>query len=195
MRYLGIFGQKFDKNYVIFEINTFEVAKMQSSMFKKKNKFGTKIALSIFWLEFQKTIVMFEINTRICQNAKFHVKQKIFDFGTKNTLFGYFQAKIWKKKKIIVTLESSTLEFIKNEFLINTLNFGIGFAFSKGLGLGPTLLYKICLAFLWVKLKIQQNKTVSKPTNFLLFCPTLKQHYLPLFCSTVGMVVFPISNS
>ena len=48
MRYLGTFGQKFDKNYVIFEINTFEVAKMQSSMFKKNNKFGTKIALSIF---------------------------------------------------------------------------------------------------------------------------------------------------
>ena len=37
-------------------------------------------------------------------------------------------------KKRIFIFETSTLKMIKNEFLTHTVNFGIGFTFSKGLG-------------------------------------------------------------
>ena len=48
--------------------------------------------------------------------------------------------------------EINSLEFVRNEFLIHTVDFGIGPAFSKvhvfsegpGPGPGPNLLYKVC---------------------------------------------------
>ena len=40
----------------------------------------------------------------------------------------------------------STLDFFKNESLTHTVNFCIGSAFSKGPGLGPRPLYKVCHA-------------------------------------------------
>ena len=40
----------------------------------------------------------------------------------------------------IVIFEISTLEFLNNEFLIHTVNFGIGSAFSQD----PGPLYKVC---------------------------------------------------
>ena len=49
-------------------------------------------------------------------------------FGSKNALFGYFWGII---SKTIVMFEISTLEFAKNESLTHTVNFGVGFAFSK----------------------------------------------------------------
>ena len=55
-------------------------------------------------------------------------KMKIFNFETKNVLFGYFWA------TTIVIFESSTLDFVKNEFGTHAVNFGIGFVFSKGPG-------------------------------------------------------------
>ena len=56
-------------------------------------------------------------------------------------------------KKTIVIFEICTLEFINNEFLTHTVNFGTGSAFSKspgsafsqGPGPGPGPLYKVCL--------------------------------------------------
>ena len=45
MSFLGTFRPEYEKAIVIFEISTFEFAKMSSFMLKKKNKFGTKIAL------------------------------------------------------------------------------------------------------------------------------------------------------
>ena len=46
-------------------------------------------------------------------------------------------------------LEDSTLEFVKNEFLTNNVNLGIGSNFSKGpmsvFSEGPGSLYKVCL--------------------------------------------------
>ena len=55
-------------------------------------------------------------------------------------------------QKTLVVFEISTLKFVKNDFLINTMNFGIGFAFSNGLrspfsegpGPGQRQLYKAC---------------------------------------------------
>ena len=54
--------------------------------------------------------------------------------------------------KSIVIFEISTLEFVKNESLIYTVNFGIGSGFSKDSGSafsegpspGPGPLYKVC---------------------------------------------------
>ena len=68
---------------------------------------------------------------------------------TKNALFGYFWGRIFKNT---VIFEISSVEFVKHESLTHTMNFGIGFAFSKGLrsafseGLGPDSgpLYKVC---------------------------------------------------
>ena len=61
--------------------------------------------------------------------------------GTKNALFGYFWARIFKNT---VIFEIRTVEFVKHESLTHTMNFGIGSAFSKGLGLGLGPLYKVC---------------------------------------------------
>ena len=52
----------------------------------------------------------------------------------------------------LLSFESSTLEFVKNEFLAKTVNFGIESAFSKGQGSvfskdpgpGPGPFYKVC---------------------------------------------------
>ena len=69
-------------------------------------------------------------------------------FGTKNALLGCFWA--------IVIFEIRTLQFVKNEFLTHTVNFGTwsafrkvpGFAFSQdpvpGPVLSPSPLYKVC---------------------------------------------------
>ena len=55
-------------------------------------------------------------------------------------------------RKTIVIFEINTLEFLKNESLIHTVNFDLGSAFSKGRGsgfsegpgLGPGPLYRAC---------------------------------------------------
>ena len=52
----------------------------------------------------------------------------------------------------MVIFEISTLEFVKNEFLIHTMNFGIGSVFckgprsdfSEGPGPGSVPLYEVC---------------------------------------------------
>ena len=62
-------------------------------------------------------------------------------FGSKNVLFRYFWARI---SKSIVIFEISTLEFVKNESLTHTVNFGIGSGFSGDPGPGPCPLYKVC---------------------------------------------------
>ena len=51
---------------------------------------------------------------------------RMSNFGTKNALFGYFLAGALKtiRKK----------QFLKNNFLTHTSNFGIGLAFSKDPG-------------------------------------------------------------
>ena len=49
-------------------------------------------------------------------------------------------------RKTIIIFEISTLEFVKNESLTHTVNFTIGSAFSKGLGLCPDPLYKVCFS-------------------------------------------------
>ena len=67
-------------------------------------------------------------------------------FGTKNSIFGYFLGLIFKN------LYSYLKSFVKNEFLTDTVNYSMGSAFSKdpvsafseGLGLGPSLLFKVC---------------------------------------------------
>ena len=52
-------------------------------------------------------------------------------------------------QRTIIIFEISTLEFVKNESLTHTMNFGIGSAFSKGpmsaFSEGPGPLYKACL--------------------------------------------------
>ena len=65
-------------------------------------------------------------------------------------------AKIWDQKcliwvffgqnfkKTVVIFEISTLEFVRIEPLTHTVNFGIGWAFPEGLGLGPDPFYQVC---------------------------------------------------
>ena len=64
MPYLDIFGLKHQKSIVMFEISTFEFARLQNFAKKQKClKLGPKMAyLGIFGLEFQKTIAIFEIS-------------------------------------------------------------------------------------------------------------------------------------
>ena len=77
-------------------------------------------------------------------------------------------------EKALVISETNTLEFLKNESLTHTLNFDIGFNFSKVLGsgfsegLGPGPLYKVCL-FLQKKLRSRVvSESFLKDTAFLL---------------------------
>ena len=79
-------------------------------------------------------------------------------FGTKNALLGCFWA--------IVIFEIRTLQFVKNEFLTHTVNFGTwsafckvpGFAFSQdpvpGPVLSPSPLYNVC-----------PNQSIKQVTN------------------------------
>ena len=53
-------------------------------------------------------------------------------FETKNALFGSFWARMFKKNFII--FEINPLKFVRHESLTRTTIFGIGYAFSKGLG-------------------------------------------------------------
>ena len=68
-------------------------------------------------------------------------KQKCLNLGPKMPYLGIFDLEL---KKTIVIFEISTLEFVKNESLTQKVNFGIGSAFSKGLGPGLGPLYNVC---------------------------------------------------
>ena len=71
-------------------------------------------------------------------------------FGTKMPYMGIFGLEFFKT---IVIFEIIILEFVIYESLTHTMNFGMGFAFSKGPrsafsegpGSGPGPLYKVCL--------------------------------------------------
>ena len=59
-------------------------------------------------------------------------KQKCLNLRPKIPYLGIFGQKY--NKKAIAIVETSTLESVKNEFLTQKGNFGIGSAFSKGTG-------------------------------------------------------------
>ena len=61
----------------------------------------------------------------MCLIAKFREKVKMPKFGTKKAL---------TLLRTIVFFEISNLDFVKHEFLTDTMNFVVGSAFSKGLG-------------------------------------------------------------
>ena len=67
--------------------------------------------------------------------------------GRKLPYFGLFKLEF---QKTIVIFETSTLRINKSEFLTIIVDFGVGFAFSKGPGSafsecsGPALLYEVC---------------------------------------------------
>ena len=58
---------------------------------------------------------------------------------TKNAQFGYF----WAGISNIAIFATNTIKFNKNEFLTYTVNFGVGSAFFKGPGPGPSPPYKV----------------------------------------------------
>ena len=80
-------------------------------------------------------------NPKICLIARFGAKIKIMKFGTKIALFGYFF--LLEFENNIVLFETSTIEFIKNEFLTRTVNFSVRCPFSEGPSQGPGPLYKV----------------------------------------------------
>ena len=99
MPYLGIFGQEFKKTIVIFEISILKFVYLQNFTEKLKClNVGPKMPdLCIFELEFENNIVIFEICTlEFVKMQSFAKKTKMPKFGTKNTLFGYFLARILK---------------------------------------------------------------------------------------------------
>ena len=69
-------------------------------------------------------------------------KQKYLNLGSKLPYLGIFGQQF---QKTTVMFEISALEFVKNESLTHTMNFGVGSTFSKGLGPGPGPPYKVCL--------------------------------------------------
>ena len=134
MSYLGIFRLKSEK--------TLSYMKLAPSNFPKcKNLCKTKtfqiwdqnyLIQGFFGCNFEKLLsylksaLLNQANHKVCEKRK---KPK---FGTKNALFGCALGRNFKK--LIVLFEISTLCFVKNEFLANTVNFVIGSAFSKDPG-------------------------------------------------------------
>ena len=97
--------------------------------------------LGIFGLESLKYYCSFRNKyLQIFLIAKFCQKTKIPKFGTKNALLEYFWARILKT---IVIFEISTLKFVKNGSLTQTVNFDVGSAFSKGPGPDPSPIHKV----------------------------------------------------
>ena len=64
MSYLDIFGPKFNKTFVIFEIGTLNSPYLQNSAKKQRRlNLGSKMPyLGVFELEFENNIVEFEIS-------------------------------------------------------------------------------------------------------------------------------------
>lgn len=111
--------------------------------------------LECFWNATLKMFT-FEISTReFVKLQSFIQTNKTLNVGQNIALFRHSQDGLCKK--IIVLLEINTFKFIKNDFLTNIVNFGIGFpfsncqrsVFSKGSGLGLDQLYKVCHASLY----------------------------------------------
>ena len=73
-------------------------------------------------------------------------KQKSVNVGPKLPYLDIFELKF---EKIIFIFKIITIEFIKNDFLTNAVNLGLGSAFSEGPGAdaGPSLVYKVCPFF------------------------------------------------
>ena len=99
-------GKIFRKAIVIFKISTLKFVKLRN--FTKKQKYinlGPKMPdLGIFGLEFENNIVIFEISIlEFAYLQNFVKKQKCLNLGskmrwvflTKNTVFGYFGARIF----------------------------------------------------------------------------------------------------
>ena len=118
----------------------------------KKVSFKTKKILSlrpkmpylgIFMPEFEKIIDIFEINTRkLFKMRSFMQKWKIVNLGPKLPNLSIFGLKF---EKAFTIFEFSSLKFLKHEFLMKTVNVGIGSTFSKGPSPSPGLLYKAYL--------------------------------------------------
>ena len=73
-------------------------------------------------------------------------KQKSVNVGPKLPYLDIFELKF---EKIIFIFKIITIEFIKNDFLTNAVNLGLGSAFSEGprADVGPSLVYKVCPFF------------------------------------------------
>ena len=65
---------------------------------------------------------------------------KMLKFGTKNTLFGYFWARLLKK--LFSYLKTVPLKLLITSF--NSVKLGIGSTFSEDPGSGTGTLYKVC---------------------------------------------------
>ena len=77
-------------------------------------------------------------------------------------------------RKTIIIFEISTLEFVKNESLTHTVN-RIGF--SKGLGLRPDPLYKVCFSSSYNLLTSLQIIAESS-IKLAKYCPFSQLHVL-----------------
>ena len=102
---LDIFGLKFENNIIIFDISTLKFFQLQNFVEKRKClKLGPKMPYwGTFGLECSKAIVIFEISILKFVSLQILIKKKSLNLGpkcliwvflTKNTLFGYFGAKI-----------------------------------------------------------------------------------------------------
>ena len=92
MPYLRIFGLKFLKTIVIFEISTLKFVKLQN--FPKKQKclnLGPKMPYWVFLgYNFKKLLSYLKSATSNLSNCKFREKTKLPKFRTKNALLGIF---------------------------------------------------------------------------------------------------------
>ena len=92
---LRIFELDFENSVVIFEICTPEFFELQNFAEKRKylNLWPKMPYFCVFGLNF---CDIWNRHPQTCLIAKFFEKTKLLKFGTKNTLFGYFWARILK---------------------------------------------------------------------------------------------------
>ena len=94
----------------------------------------------------------------------------------KISYLGIFELKL---ENNIVMFEISTLKFLISESLTNTVNFGIGSAFSEGPGSNPGPLYKVCqrkpLDYKDIVNFIFMTSQPAKETTFIYILPNISQ--------------------
>ena len=127
----------------------------------KMSKFGTKNALfGVFWAGIWKQYChIWNQHPQSCLISKFFEIMKMPKFGSKNALFGYFRARTYKNYYHIWNHHPQ----ICQKWVFNSNSeFWYRVRFSKGLGSGPSLLYKVC--------PLQSYEVFYLPKNKSLFC-------------------------
>ena len=146
MPYLIVFGLEFEKAIFIFVWNYYYRVSQNVKVHERQKifEFRTKNyhICGTFRPYFERTIVISELTAfEIVKMQSFMLREKDLSFQLKRSYLRLFGLEF---EETTVTVSISNFEFIKNEFLTITVNFGIRFIFF----------YKTRVRFLWRSMSV-----------------------------------------